>query len=135
MQKRALSRFCLRRVRLGPGYAGPARCRSMRSCFSWHSNTRQLLMANPVESVLRLVAEPDYKPMTLKAMSRRFHVSTDDYAEFRALVKSLIKEGKLELARDKTLRKPDHSGAIIGLFRRTSQGFGFVRPHTSTARA
>ena len=92
-------------------------------------------MANPVESVLRLVTEPDYKPMTLKAMSRRFHVSTDDYAEFRALVKSLIKEGKLELARDKTLRKPDHSGAIIGLFRRTSKGFGFVRPHTSTARA
>jgi ribonuclease R len=92
-------------------------------------------MTNPVDSVLRLVTEPDYKPMTLKAMSRRFHVSADDYAEFRALVKSLVKEGKLELARDKTLRKPDHSGAIIGLFRRTSKGFGFVRPHTSTARA
>jgi ribonuclease R len=92
-------------------------------------------MANHIDSVLRLVSEPDYKPMTLKGMSRRFHVSADDYAEFRALVKSLIKEGKLELARDKTLRKPNHSGAIIGLFRRTSKGFGFVRPHTSTARA
>ena len=92
-------------------------------------------MANHVDSVLRLVTEPDYKPMTLKAMSRRFQISTDDYAEFRALVKSLVKEGKLELARDKTLRKPDHSNAIIGLFRRTSKGFGFVRPHTSTVRA
>ena len=51
-------------------------------------------MANPVESVLRLVTEPDYKPMTLKAMSRRFHVSPDDYAEFR--------EGYLRLHRIRT---------------------------------
>ena len=34
--------------------------------------------------VLKLVAEPDYKPITLKAMSRRFEVDPDDYAEFRA---------------------------------------------------
>ena len=33
--------------------------------------------------VLKLVSEPDYKPITLKAMSRRFEVDPDDYAEFR----------------------------------------------------
>ena len=92
-------------------------------------------MADFADRVLKLVSEPDYTPITLKAMARRFEVPTDDYAEFRQVVKSLVKEGKLELARDKTLRKPDHSSAIIGLFRRSSQGFGFVRPHTATARA
>ena len=41
-------------------------------------------MADFADRVLKLVAEPDYKPITLKAMSRRFEVAADDYAEFRA---------------------------------------------------
>jgi ribonuclease R len=32
------------------------------------------------------------------------------------------------------LSKPADAGAIIGLFRRSAKGFGFVRPHTSTAK-
>ncbi len=55
-------------------------------------------MADFAEDVLKLVAEPDYKPITLKAMARRFEVDPDDYAEFRATVKRLVKEGKLDLA-------------------------------------
>ncbi len=89
-------------------------------------------MADFAEQVLKLVAGPDYVPVTLKAMSRRFAVADDDYAEFRQTVKDLVKEGKLELARDKTLRKPDRTGAIIGLFRRSARGFGFVRPHPTS---
>ncbi len=50
-------------------------------------------MAEFAARVLKLVSEPDYKPITLKAMSRRFEVDADDYAEFRATVKGLIKEG------------------------------------------
>ncbi|MGZ3489621.1 MAG: RNB domain-containing ribonuclease, partial [Isosphaeraceae bacterium] len=92
-------------------------------------------MADFAERVLKLVSEPDYAPITLKAMARRLEVPTDDYADFRQVVKSLVKQGKLEQARDKTVRKPDHSNAIIGLFRRSARGFGFVRPHTATARA
>ena len=36
----------------------------------------------------------DYKPITLKAMSRRFEVGADDYAEFRSAVKALVKDGQ-----------------------------------------
>ncbi len=87
-------------------------------------------MADFAESVLKRVAEPEYKPATLKALSRQFAVAADDYAEFRATVKRLIQEGKLDLARDKTLHRPDRSGMIVGLFRRSARGFGFVRPLT-----
>jgi len=91
-------------------------------------------MADFAAGVVKLVTEADYKPITLKAMARRLEVPADDYAEFRATVKRLVKEGKLDLAKDKTLRGPDRSGLIIGLFRRAAKGFGFVRPHASVAR-
>src|SRR5437016_3912936 len=87
-------------------------------------------MADFAASVLKRVAEPEYKPATLKALSRQFEVAADDYAEFRATVKRLIQEGKLDLAKDKTLRRPDRAGMIVGLFRRSARGFGFVRPLT-----
>ena len=91
-------------------------------------------MAEFADRVAKLVAQPDYKPITLKAMARQFEVPADDYAEFRATVKRLVKEGKLDLAKDKTLRRPEQAGVIVGLFRRSAKGFGFVRPHTSTSK-
>ena len=78
--------------------------------------------------VLGLVTGPDYKPITLKAMSRRFKIGVEDYATFRATVKGLVKQGRLDLGKDKSLSKPHEKGALLGVFRRTSKGFGFVRP-------
>jgi ribonuclease R len=90
-------------------------------------------MADFADRVVKMVAETDYKPITLKAMARRFEVSADDYSEFRATVKRLVKEGKLDLTKEKTLRRVDQAGVIVGLFRRSAKGFGFVRPNTATA--
>ncbi len=91
-------------------------------------------MSDFADKILGFVNRTDYAPITLKAMSRRFEVADEEYPEFRSVVKSLIKEGKLALAKDKTLIKPSAelaAGAIIGVFRRSSKGFGFVRPHKS----
>lgn len=92
-------------------------------------------MSHFADKVLGLVNRADYRPITLKAMSRRLEVGADAYADFRATVKSLIKDGRLEIAKDKTLRKPGTDGAIIGLFRRSPKGFGFVRPHNSREKS
>ncbi|APW61021.1 ribonuclease R [Paludisphaera borealis] len=92
-------------------------------------------MSSFADRVLKLVAEPSYKPRTIKALSRWFKIDPDDYAAFRAEVKGLVKEGKLDVARDKTLTRVDTAGTIIGLFRRSSKGFGFVRPHGVNAKA
>src|SRR4051812_8884410 len=91
-------------------------------------------MSHYEDQVMGLVARSDYRPITLKAMSRRFHVGPDNYAEFRAAVKGLVKEGRLDLGKDKTLTKASEKGAIVGTFRRTSKGFGFVRPKSSEGR-
>lgn len=91
------------------------------------------------ERILGLVGGADYRPITLKSMSRRFEIEPDDYAEFRATVKSLVKAGKLSLHKDKTLGKPSLSasgkGDLLGIFKRTSKGFGFVKPHSSSEKA
>lgn len=92
-------------------------------------------MTHFIDKVLKLVSEPEYRGLTLKAMARRFKIDVDDYAEFRAAVKALVKEGRLDLAKDKTLRKPDTAGLIIGVYKRSAKGFGFVRPHNTKERA
>ena len=90
-------------------------------------------MSDFAEKIMGQVGRDDYAPITLKAMSRQFEVPPEEYAAFRSAVKSLMKEGKLSLGKDKTLHKPagPGAGAIIGIFRRSSKGFGFVRPHKS----
>jgi ribonuclease R len=94
-------------------------------------------MDDHAAQVLALVGEPDYSALTLKAMARHFKISDDDYPGFRNAVKGLIKSGKLDIAKNKTLRKGGgpSSGTITGTFRRSSKGFGFVRPSGSTDKA
>jgi ribonuclease R len=91
------------------------------------------------DKVLGLVGRSDYRPLTLKALALRFAVGPDDYADFRATVKGLVKDGRLAIGKDKTLTKPaadaKGKGAIVGVFRRSSKGFGFVRPHNTADRS
>jgi ribonuclease R len=86
------------------------------------------------DRIAKLVSQPDYRPITLKAMSRLFEITDLEYAEFRGDLKRLVKDGKLELTKDKTIRLPERSGVITGLFRRSAKGFGFVRPLAATSR-
>ena len=83
---------------------------------------------SPSARVLQLLGEPDYEPATLKQISRRLAIGSDDYPEFRGIVKKMIREGKLEYARGKTLRLPRGEKLVLGTYRRASAGFGFVRP-------
>ncbi len=87
--------------------------------------------------VLALVAEPDYRPLSLKGMAKRFKVDDDAYPSFRGAVKTLIKSGKLELLKNKTIRKAElaSGGTVTGTFRRSAKGFGFVRTDKATAKS
>ncbi len=80
------------------------------------------------ERVLRLMGEPDYAPMRLKAVARRLEIPSEDHAALRAAVKDLARAGKIEIGRDKTVRPPDRKGLVVGVFRRAARGFGFVKP-------
>jgi ribonuclease R len=81
------------------------------------------------QRVLALFDEPDAAGITLKVIAKRFQVDDEGYAALRAAVKSLIRMGKLELGKDKGLTKlKPRDGTVVGTFRRSAKGFGFVRP-------
>ena len=92
------------------------------------------------DKVMGAVSRPEYRPMTVKALSRALEIEAGDYPEFRKAARRLVKQGKLVVAKDKTIEKTTEaarkksSNAIIGTFRRTSKGFGFVRPMGATDR-
>ena len=55
---------------------------------------------------------PEFTALPGVINGRRFKVAVEDYPEFRAAVKGLVKQGQLEVAKDKTLRKPDLTMAV-----------------------
>ena len=88
------------------------------------------------DQVLGLVGRDDYKPLTLKGFARRLEVDPENYGALRSAVKRLVQEGRLELAKDKTLRKPSApKGTVLGTFKRNPKGFGFVRPVNATEKS
>ena len=77
--------------------------------------------------LVEFISAEGYQPITLKAIAKQLKIDPEDYPEVRTAAKRMIKSGTLELGRGKTLKKPDTRGLIVGTFRRTSKGFGFVR--------
>ncbi len=95
-------------------------------------------MDDHVARLLSLISEPDYVPISVKTLAKRFGVNNDDYPAFRMMMKGLIKAGKLELNKSKQVRKVQTGSTwptITGTFRRSSKGFGFVRPSKSTEKS
>ncbi len=97
------------------------------------------------EHVFDLVGHSSYRPLTIKAIARLLRVPSEDYAEFRKLLKRLVKQGRLGFTKQKTVclvqkdtREPSGDlgdNPLIGTFRRNARGFGFVRPQGTSDRA
>jgi ribonuclease R len=61
-------------------------------------------------------------------LAKRLNLCDGDAAQFRSVVKQLIHDGQIELGGNNTLRLTQRAGVIIGTYRRTAKGHGFVRP-------
>ncbi len=87
------------------------------------------------EEILSLLAKPAYQPLKPKALARKLGVSQSRYREFRDALKELVKEGRVELGKSNLVRAARPHGTVTGLFRKTSGGYGFVRPHPTETLA
>ena len=80
--------------------------------------------------ILDRLGRPSYTPVKPKVLAKRLDITSDgEYAEFRRVLRSLIRDGQVEVGRASTIQKVDAHGSAVGLFRRTGAGLAFVRPH------
>jgi ribonuclease R len=86
-------------------------------------------MADLTSQIIQAVTRPSYSPIQPKALAKRLGLTADDYPEFRRTVKDLIRDGRLILIGGNTLRAADVHGTVVGIYRRSNSGNGFVRPH------
>ncbi len=86
------------------------------------------------DTILKTMRSHHYHPMRLRRLARFFDVAEDDYAEFRSLVKQLIREGEIHEVRGKLRvprrKRPRKKGdrTVEGRFSLSQRGFGFVEP-------
>lgn len=109
------------------------------------------------QRLLALVLAANYHPNKPRVLAKRLDLSAEERVELRRLVKKLVKAGKLRYGKNHliypptdlaaaateqgpqstTERKAEKQGkpkpGIVGTFRRTGQGYGFVRPLTAAA--
>jgi len=84
------------------------------------------------EKILEHLRSHHYRPMKLRRLARFFDVAEEDYAEFRALVKRMLRDGEITAPAGK-LRLPrkqrrHRARTVEGRFSLSARGFGFVEP-------
>jgi ribonuclease R len=79
--------------------------------------------------ILNLVSKKNYVPLKPKALARKLRVPAARYSEFRKVLKELIKQGRIALDKNHSVRNALPPGTATGVFRQSKGGYGFVRPH------
>ncbi|NUQ64168.1 MAG: ribonuclease R [Pirellulales bacterium] len=90
------------------------------------------------QAILELVRRPNYQPVKPRVIARRLNIPKDQVPEVKKQIKKMVRRGQLAYGASHLVKSPDAAGTqerpagtISGVFRRTSGGYGFVRPSSS----
>jgi ribonuclease R len=86
-------------------------------------------MPDFTEQILAAVGRKAYQPLKPKALARQLGVPQKLYGQFRNALRDLVRQGRLEYGKNHAVRSAGQHGTVVGMYRRTSSGLGFVRPH------
>jgi ribonuclease R len=92
-------------------------------------------MPNLADQILAVLARKHYEPLKPKALARKLGVPARGYGEFRHVLRDLVRQKRVEFGRNHTVRPIQPHGTVTGVYRRTSGGLGFVRPHAVDGQA
>src|SRR5712691_233608 len=87
------------------------------------------------DQILTAVASKTYVPLKPKALARKLNVPSKQYGDFRRALRELLKQGRVEIGKNHAIRAARPHGTVTGIYRRTSTGNGYVRPHVSDGKA
>ena len=85
-------------------------------------------MSDLTTRILSALGRQSYTPLKPKILAKRMNVGDAEYPEFRRTLRQLVHDGRVEVGRNNTLKLADQHGSIVGTYRRTNKGIGFVRP-------
>lgn len=78
--------------------------------------------------ILREVAAMVSEPPTMGQLMRRMKVPKEDEHRVKDAIDQLESDRKLQRGRDGRIRLPEMGNEVVGIFRQTRRGFGFVLP-------
>jgi ribonuclease R len=87
------------------------------------------------EQILTAVTRKTYVPLKPKALARKLNVPSKQYGDFRRALRELAKQGRIEIGKSQGIRGARPHGTVTGIYRRTSSGVGYVRPHVVDGKA
>ena len=87
------------------------------------------------EQILAAVGRKSYAPLKPKALARKIGVPQKLYGEFRKALRELVRQGRVQFGKNHAVRPAGQHGTVVGVYRRTSTGLGFVRPHVVEGKA
>src|SRR5437773_6496576 len=85
--------------------------------------------------ILAALSRKSYHPLKPKALARKLGVTASTYGDFRRVLRDLVKQGRAEMGKNHTVRPAQPHGTITGIYRKTSSGAGYVRPHVIDGKA
>ena len=95
------------------------------------------------QSILNFVGQAEYRPMKPRAIAKQLNVPDEHVSDVKRAIKRLVHHGQLQYGPNHLVMAPSRaisprktsSGRIVGVFQRTSKGFGFVRPRTADSES
>jgi ribonuclease R len=81
------------------------------------------------DQILALISKNSYQPLKPKALAGKLSLTRSQYGDFRRALRNLLRQGRAELGKNRTIRPAQPHGTVTGIFRRVGSGAGYVRPH------
>lgn len=86
-------------------------------------------MADISQRILNAIGHQNYQPLKVKALARHVGIPQPEYEQFRRALKELIRDGRAELGKNRTVRAVQEHGTVIGTYQKKNRSrFGYVLP-------
>ena len=82
--------------------------------------------------IIRHIADPRYERLRVRQLARALNIADEEQEAFRRAIDEMVADGRVVLDGAATIGLPPPGSQMIGTFRLSRRGFGFVVPESAT---